>query len=126
MPLVGTDATTAQSNFDTAHPLYRQIAELARIRSATPALRRGRQVTRHYGREAGLVAFSRFDPDTGREVVAVFNTSAAPVSGNVIIDRASSHFTALTGPCPATHRVPGSLAVALPAFGYMICAAQGE
>lgn len=124
--LVGTDATTAQSNFDTAHPLYRQIAELARIRSATPALRRGRQVTRHYGREAGLVAFSRFDPDTGREVVAVFNTSATPVSGNVIIDRASSRFTALTGPCPATHRAPGSLAVALPAFGYMICAAQGE
>ena len=122
--LIGTDSTNAVSNFNTNHPLYRQIAELAAIRRAHPALRRGRQVMRGYGREAGLISFARFDPDSGREYVIVFNTAARPQSGNVIIDRASVRFQTLTGPCPATRRVPGSLAVSLPAFGYMICAAE--
>jgi neopullulanase len=122
--LIGTNATTATSNFDTSHPLYRQIAELARIRSATPALRRGRQVTRNYGREPGILSFSRFDPVSGREVVIVFNTANRAVTGNVIVDRASRRFAALAGPCPATARMPGSMAVSLPAFGYLICAAE--
>jgi glycosidase len=122
--LIGTDATTAISNFDRTHPLYRQIADLAAIRRATPALRRGRQVTRHYGREAGLLSFARFDPTSGREVVIVFNTAPRPVSGNVVVERASQRFSSLTGPCPAAARVPGSMAVSLPAFGYMICAAE--
>jgi neopullulanase len=122
--LIGTNATTATSNFDTSHPLYRQIAELARIRSATPALRRGRQVTRNYGREPGILSFSRFDPVSGREVVIVFNTANRAVTGNVIVDRASRRFAALAGPCPATARTPGSMAVSLPAFGYLICAAE--
>ncbi len=122
--LIGTDSTNATSNFNPGHPLYRQIAELAAIRGAHPALRRGRQVMRGYGREAGLVSFSRFDPDDGREYVIIFNTASRPVRGNVIIDRFSRLFTALSGPCPAAQRAPGSLAVSLPAFGYMICAAE--
>jgi neopullulanase len=122
--LIGTDSTTATSNFNAGHPLYRQIAELAAIRRAHPALRRGRQVMRGYGRDAGLVSFARFDPVSGVEYAIVFNTAARPMAGNVIIDRASRRFTALTGPCPAAARAPGSLAVSLPAFGYMICAAE--
>ncbi len=122
--LIGTRATTAQSNFDTAHPLYRQIAELAAIRRTHAALRRGRQVTRGYGRGPGLLSFARFDPETNREYVVVFNTSAQAAVGNVIVERASTRFEAITGPCPAAVRVPGSMAVSLPAFGYMICAAD--
>ena len=38
---VETPATTAQANFDTAHPLYVQIAGLAKLRRATPALTGG-------------------------------------------------------------------------------------
>ena len=37
--LIATDATTAESNFDTDHPLYQAIREFARIRTAEPALR---------------------------------------------------------------------------------------
>jgi glycosidase len=122
--LIGTDSTTATSNFNPDHPLYRQIAELAAIRRAHPALRRGRQVMRGYGRDAGLVSFARFDPTSGREYVIIFNTANRTMAGNVIIDRASRRFTALTGPCPTAARAPGSLAVSLPAFGYMICAAE--
>ena len=41
--LIGTDATTAQSNFDAAHPLYRKVAQLAKLDADHPALRDGAQ-----------------------------------------------------------------------------------
>ncbi len=34
--LIGTDATTADANFDTGHPLYRAIGALARLRETVP------------------------------------------------------------------------------------------
>ncbi|NUS99369.1 MAG: alpha-amylase, partial [Sphingomonas sp.] len=60
--LLGTSATTAQSNFDTSHPLYREIAKLARTRTSHGALTRGRQVVRFASEKPGLFAVSRFDP----------------------------------------------------------------
>lgn len=122
--LIGTNATTATANFNPQHPLYRQIAELAAIRGRNPALTRGRQIVRNAGDGPGLFAISRIDPTSGREIVAIFNTAARPISANVVVDRASARFTALAGPCPAAPRTPGSLAINLPAFGYMICKAE--
>ena len=46
--LIGTDATTAESNFDRDHPLYRYIAETASIRTEHAAFRRGVMETRLY------------------------------------------------------------------------------
>ena len=40
--LIGTDATTAERNFDTAHPLYRHLADLSRAAGAAPGARRRR------------------------------------------------------------------------------------
>ena len=122
--LIGTTATTARDNFDAAHPLYREIAKLAQIRRDTPALSRGATILRASSDQPGLFAVSRIDPDTGREVVIAFNTSAAALSGNIAVDPASGGFTALAGPCPATPAAPGSIALALPAFGYAVCAAR--
>ncbi|QJQ31496.1 alpha-amylase [Sphingomonas lacunae] len=122
--LVGTDATTAVSNFDTSHPLYRTIAELSAIRRAHPALTRGRQQLRTWSDDPGLFSVSRFDPESGREYILAFNTSNQPIRANMIVERGSSRFTALSGPCPATARVPGSVTVSLEPFGYMICAAE--
>ena len=66
--LIGTDATTADANFDTRHPLYRLIAELSAVRRATPALTGGLQRIRAFSDKPGLLAISRFDPKTGQEV----------------------------------------------------------
>jgi len=57
--LIGGSAGGARSAFDARSVLYRRIAELARIRAATPALRDGRQVTRVADQQPGLFAFSR-------------------------------------------------------------------
>jgi glycosidase len=121
--LIGTNRTTAEANFDTAHPLFREIATLSRLRRATPALTRGRQVTRAAGEKPGVFAVSRFDPVSGAEVLVTFNTAATPWSGNVEVATESLRFTGLTGACPARAAAPGSVRLSLPAFGYAVCAA---
>jgi glycosidase len=122
--LIGTNATTATANFDPAHPIYQEIARLARIRTATPALTRGRQRLRTYGDTPGLLAVSRFDPTTGREVLLAFNTSAIAIDLPVEVDSRSQSFTALAGSCAPQVTAPGAVRVTLPPFGYAVCAAQ--
>jgi len=121
--LLGTGSTTAQANFDAAHPIFREIAALARMRTATPALRRGRTLVREAGDKPGLFAVSRFDPDTGREVLLAYNTATAPVEANVEVDVASTAFGALAGVCPAASTAPASVHLSLPPLSYAVCAA---
>jgi len=121
--LVGTDRTTAQSSFDSQHPLYRAIATLAALRRDHAALRRGRQIARAASDKPGLFAVSRFDPANGRETLLAFNTSAAPLSANVEVDARSAHFRSLAGTCPSAAAAPGSLALSIPPLGYIFCEA---
>jgi len=123
-PLLGTSATTAQSNFDTSHPLYREIAELAHIRTTHAALTRGLQVIRYSSDKPGLFAVSRFDPKSGREMVLLFNTSTKPLRQNVRVETRSREFEVLAGVCPLTAQAPGSIEVEIPALGYSVCYAR--
>ncbi|MEA1072894.1 alpha-amylase family glycosyl hydrolase [Sphingomonas sp. LY160] len=122
--LIGTAATTATANFDTAHPLYRTIGVLSRLRTSTPALTRGRQLLRHAGDGPGLFAVSRFDPTTGKEVLLVFNTSTETLTQNVRVEVGSTQFSALAGQCATSASAPGVLGITLPALGYAVCAAR--
>jgi glycosidase len=71
--------------FDRDHPLYQQIAELARVRAAEPALRYGRQYFRQVSGNnhsfgfsnlvGGVIAFSRIL--AYREVLVVANTNTS-------------------------------------------------
>lgn len=121
--LVGTTATTATANFTPTHPLYRQIAELAKLRTTNPALTRGRQVLRAREETPGLLAISRFDPTSNAEVLLLFNTSNAPITRNVQVETASTGFRALAGRCGSV-TAPGAVRVDLPALGYAVCAAE--
>jgi neopullulanase len=122
--LIGTTKTAAEANFDTSHPIYRLIATLARVRQDTPALRRGRQVIRATSQKPGLFAVSRFDPDSGKEVLLLFNTSTSPVTQNVAVETASRRFTALAGQCATEASAPGTVRVTLAPLGYAACAAE--
>ncbi|MES2441271.1 MAG: alpha-amylase family glycosyl hydrolase [Pseudomonadota bacterium] len=121
--LLGTSKTTAVSNFDVDHPLFREIAALSKLRLTHPALTRGRQVLRAAGDKPGMFVVSRFDPATGAEIVLAFNTAPTAWTGAVQVETGSAAFTALAGACPATPAAPGSLSLSLPAFGYAVCAA---
>ena len=120
--LVGSDATTAQANFNANHPLYRLIRELAEARKATPALRRGETVFRAGTEAPGLLAFSRILD--GREVLVAVNTSTQAIEQNVVVETSSQRFTALAGTCPTTASAPGSVRITLPALGYAVCDAR--
>ena len=122
--LLGTKSTTAQANFDEAHPLYQLIADLATLRRAHPALTRGRTIVRATSQQAGLFAVSRIDPASGEEVLVVFNTGSKPLSANVAIDPATSRLTGLRGACPAAPIAPGTVAVNLAPLDFMICKAE--
>ena len=122
--LIGTDATTAQDNFDVRHPLYRLIAELSAVRRSTPALTGGLQKVRAFSDKPGLLAISRFDPRTGREVVLAFNTSDKPIMNRIAVDPRSLSYATLAGQCALDAAAPGSLTITLPAFGFAVCAAK--
>ena len=124
--LLGTEATTADDNFDTAHPLYRLFAQLAKVRLGNPALMRGLTEIRNFDHEGpGLLAVTRYDPASGRRVLVAFNTSAEAVTRNVEIDYRATGVDALLGECPATVAAPGAVTVTIPAFGYMACELTG-
>jgi glycosidase len=95
--LVGSTATTAASNFDTAQPLYRLIAELSRMRLGSPALRGGDTIVR---------------------------ATTAPIDRNVVVEVGSTQFKSLAGSCPVSASAPGSARIVLPALGYAVCDAR--
>jgi glycosidase len=122
--LLGTNSTTAQANFNTSHPLYREFAELARIRTSHRALTRGLQTIRYSSDKPGLFAVSRFDPSNSREMVLLFNTSTQPVHQHVRVEARSRQFEVLAGTCPNKADAPGTITVDLPPLGYSVCYAR--
>ncbi len=79
-PLVGGGVMGTGEHYDTQAPLYRQIAGLAALRSAHPALADGAQVHRYASDQAGIFAVSRIDRATGVEYLVVANNASTPAS----------------------------------------------
>lgn len=123
--LIGTSATTAASNFDESHPLFREVATLSALRRAHPALTRGRQVVRDYAQAPGLFSASRFDPVTNAEYFIAFNTADHPIDLLSTIGTSARQLESLAGTCPAAVAAPGSVRISLPAFGWMVCRVSG-
>jgi glycosidase len=122
--LIGTQASTAQSSFETGRPLYKTIAELAKLRRTTAALRDGEQIVRAYTPTPGIFAVSRLDASDGTEVLLVFNTSTRAIDAQVEIDPRSERLRPLHGSCAPTSSAPGSYRVQVAALDYVICASD--
>lgn len=120
--LIGTDATTAEENFDTDHPLYRALAEMSYIRQTHKALSRGEMLPRLTEKDGGgLFAFSRFDPETGHEYLIAINTRATDRIFNVTVDAKSSGFKSILGDCPTEMNTTGNLTLSLGGFEIAVC-----
>jgi glycosidase len=125
--LLGTAKTTAAANFDRDHPLFREIADLSRLRIRTPALTRGTQTLRARSDAPGLLALSRFDPDTGAEVLLAFNSSTEAITRQVEVGTTAVTATTLAGKgCAARVSAPGSITVTLSPLGYAVCALKAS
>ena len=96
--LIGTDATTADDNFDQAHPLYSALADLAAVTAAHPALRSGAQIHRLSGDAAGVYAFSRIDRDEQVEYVVALNNAEVAQTVSVPTYSAGAGFSGVYPP----------------------------
>ena len=81
--LIGTDATTAQNNFDSGHPIYRALKSLAELRQSETALRRGVFVPEYFVEDSALFAFSRQDAESGEKVLVVINSGTETASATI-------------------------------------------
>lgn len=121
-PRLGSTAGNDVDHFNPAHPLYQSIAKMLKIRAGEQALQRGRQISRAAGDEPGLLAISRLS-SAAEEVLVVFNTSLAPISGRVLVESTSGRWTSLYGSCQPDSAAPGSYAVSVPPLDFLICKA---
>lgn len=122
--LLGTDKTTADSNFDTNHPLYRGIARMAEIRKSHPALSRGGTKVRAAAHEGPVFVFSRFDPASQGEYVVAMNFGTRRENVNIETEAASRRFESLHGNCAERPNLPGNYSLSLPPLSWTVCRAR--
>ncbi|MFU8853820.1 pullulanase-type alpha-1,6-glucosidase [Micromonospora sp. SL1-18] len=123
--LIGTTRTHASDQYDTAHPLYRTIAELGRLRQAHPALRDGIQVTRYAADGPGVFAFSRILPAERTEYVVAVNNAATAQTVTVDTWSAGATFTGIYGgSANSTAGADGKLSVTVPAMSAVVLRAD--
>ncbi len=93
----------SRDRFDTTHPLYRQIRELAKLRADHPALADGAQVHRHASGAAGVLALSRVDTSNGREYLVAINNATESKTVTFDTFSSTSPFKAIHGATKTVH-----------------------
>ncbi len=124
--LIGTTATTADSNFDQTHVLYQSYADFAALREAHVALRRGAQIHRFSTGSAGVYAFSRIDSGELVEYVVLLNNAESTQSATFETYVKSGSFTEIypgTTNTAATD-ANGQMTVDVPALGVVVMRAD--
>ncbi|MEV5707389.1 alpha-amylase family glycosyl hydrolase [Actinoallomurus sp. NPDC052274] len=126
--LLGTTSTHAVDNYDTSHPLYRTISELAAVTKRHPALRNGAEQVRYASDGPGVFAFSRMDRTSQREYVVALNNGTTAQSAAIPTYVADGGFTKVYGTGAATLRSNGdrTLRVTVPALSAVVYLADGR
>lgn len=124
---IGTDRTHASDAYDTSAPLYRQIAALAKLREANPALTDGVQEERYAADGAGIYAFSRTDAKTGQEYVVAFNNAGEAKSASFATGSADMAFKGIHGTDVTTRTdADKKITVTVPAGSAIVLKAAGR
>ena len=120
--LLGTDSTHAQDNFNSNHPLYQGISELADLTKAHPALRNGAHQDRYSSDEAGIYAFSRLHRGQEREYVVALNNSESEKTAAIPTYVGNGNFGKVYGSAPQQLTSNGNqlLTVTVPALSTVI------
>jgi alpha-amylase len=120
--LLGTDSTHAQDNFNSNHPLYQGISELADLTKAHPALRDGAHQNRYGSDKAGIYAFSRLDRGEQREYVVALNNSDSEKTAAIPTYVGNGNFVKVYGSGPQQLTSSGNqlLTVTVPALSTVV------
>jgi glycosidase len=87
----------SKDRFITTHPLFKQIAGLAKLRAGHPALENGAQIHRYASNSAGVFAVSRIDKKAKREYLVLANNAETTKTVTLATYSASSKFVSLYG-----------------------------
>jgi glycosidase len=128
--LLGTDSTHAADNFNTTHPLYRKIQELAALAKEHPALRNGAHQHRYASEGAGIYAFSRIDREDQREYVIALNNSESAQTAPIPTYVSKRNFTRIYGPAEtaveAKSAEDSTLSVTVPPLSAVVYESSGR
>jgi alpha-amylase len=126
--LLGTDATHATDNFNSAHPLYSKISELAALTKEHPALRDGAHQHRYASAGQGIYAFSRTDAKDQREYVVALNNSERAQTAEVPTYIAKRNYTRIYGDAAAETKTSeaGTLTVTVPPLSAVVYESSGR
>ncbi|REL28987.1 alpha-amylase [Thalassotalea euphylliae] len=103
--LLGTDKTTADDNFDQAHPLYLALKEMAEVYQAHPVLRYGQQHVVYSNDKAEIFAVTRTLP-SGEQYLIAFNTANHQSSANMLLSTNADKLVYQSA--PAKHSAQGN------------------
>lgn len=115
--LIGTEQSTADDNFNTQHPLYMNIAKLAKIRNSQPSLRHGEHINRVVDESKRIYAFSRVMPSSMKDLLVVFNLSTQAQQFKIGAEQKTYNYVAGSG--KAT-QMGDTLQFDLPALSYSL------
>ncbi len=90
-------ASGSKDRYNTNAPLYRQIADLAKLRAKHPALADGAQIERYASSDAGIFAVSRIDKAANREYLVVTNNATTAKTATFATYTPGGRFTPLLG-----------------------------
>ena len=126
-PYTPVDSYNAEGNFWTGHPLYREIAQLARLAKDHPALRDGAQQHRYADTGAGVYAFSRIRAADQREYVVALNNAETAKTAAIPTWMTSASFDPIYGANTATLRsdTRRRLTVTVPPLSAVVYRARG-
>lgn len=124
-PTLDGDPIGAQDRYDTDAPLYTHIAQLAELRSSTPALATGAQVELHADDGAGVYAFARVDRDERLEHVVALNNTAADATATFTTLTPGATYTPLHGDHgPVTADAAGQVTLTVPGLDAVVLVAD--
>lgn len=126
--LLGTEATHATDNFDTTHPLYAKISQLAALTKEHPALRDGAHQHRYASAGPGIYAFSRTDAGEQREYVVALNNSEVPQTADVPTYIGKRNYTRIYGNAAdeVKSSAAGKLTVTVPPLSAVVYKSSGR
>ncbi|MFJ9037547.1 pullulanase-type alpha-1,6-glucosidase [Streptomyces sp. NPDC102406] len=117
---LGTGRTHADDAYDTAHPLFRTIAALSKLRKDNPALADGAQ--RELYAKDSVYAFSRTGAD--REYVVAVNNATGPKTVELPVE--SAKFRAVYGGSGTVRASGGHVEVTVPALSSLVLRAENK
>lgn len=122
--LIGTDQTTADSNFDTRHPLYQYLKDLGATYRNHPALRHGDQHIRYSDEGEGIITWSRIDPVERIEYLAIFNNSQVEKRADIPVFSRETDWLYVSGSSHDFVSNKSSVSVSIPPLEYLVLKAE--